>query len=148
MQARSIFLALLLFFGGIGVGYYWGRHPAGSDAIASKTEPIGKWRAQIDIPGSVELPTENPIIKFTFTRTKNFKVGYLTVTHENLTDRSYMVNYAIFGYDEKGRRISEGFEEFLIGKHESVVKQVLLDSQASPLSFKFGSVFAIQMFPE
>jgi hypothetical protein len=76
------------------------------------------------------------------------KLGYLSVTHENLTDRSFVVRYAVFGYDDKGLRISEGTDQFPIGKHEKVVRQVFLESQASAVSFKLGSMFAIQMFPE
>jgi len=148
MQARSIFLALLLFAAGLGIGYYVGRHPDISETFAPKAKQSGTWRARITVPGSVELPTENPIIRCTFAKTAEYKVGYIGVTHENLTDRSFVVKYAIFGYDEKGRRISEGVDQFPIGKHESVVRQVFLESQASALSFKFGSVFAIQMFPE
>ena len=97
----------------------------------------------------MELPTDSAaVIKCTFSNTTDYKVGYLSVTHENLTDRSFVVQYAIFGYDDKGRRISEGVDQFPIGKHEKVVRQVFLESQASAVSFKFGSMFAIQMFPE
>jgi hypothetical protein len=149
MQARSIFLALLLFAAGLGIGYYAGHHPAVFESAAPQPTQSGKWRAQINIPGSVELPTDSAaVIKCTFAKTTDYKVGYLSVTHENLTDRSFVVQYAIFGYDDKGRRISEGVDQFPIGKHEKVVRQVFLESQASAVSFKFGSMFAIQMFPE
>jgi len=42
----------------------------------------------------------------------------------------------------KGRRISEGVDQFPIGKHEKVVRQVLLESQASAVSFKSPGVRA------
>jgi hypothetical protein len=149
MQARSILISALLFAAGLGIGYYVGHQPGLSDSAASKSVQPGKWRAQITIPGSVELPTDRTaVIKCTFAKTTLFKFGFLNVTRENLTGRSFMVKYTIFGYDEKGRRISEGNDQFLIGKHESVVGQVILESQVSPVSPKFGPVFAIQMFPE
>lgn len=146
MQARTLFLVLLLFAAGVGIGYYVGSHPAALEHVAQKTVQSGKWRAQINIPGSVELPTEDPVIKCTFAKANDFKIGYVSVTHQNLTDRSFAVNYAIFGYDEKGRRISLGTDEFLIGKRETVVRNVYLQSQVSMFG-KIGSVFAIQMFP-
>lgn len=145
MQARNIFLGLLLFVAGLGVGYYAGRHPA-SLKSETKSEQSGTWRARVRIPGSVELPVENPIIKCTFARTLESSLGFLSVTHRNLTDRSYIVNYDVFGYDEKGQRVSQGTDEFVIGKRETVVRKLYLYSQ-EPGMGKIGSVFAIQIFP-
>jgi hypothetical protein len=147
MQARSIFLALLLFIAGLGVGYYAGRHPAVLEKSGTKTQQSGTWRAQVRVPGSVELPVENPIIKCTFAKTLDSGFGFLSVTHKNLTDRSYIVNYDVYGYDEKRQRVSLGTDEFVIGRHETVVRNVYLDSQAPGIG-KIGSVFVIQMFPK
>ena len=70
--------------------------------------------------------------------------GYVAATAANLTDRSYSVRYSIYGYDHDGRRISEGNDEFTIGKRETVLRKVFLVSQQSAQG-QLGSVFSIQV---
>jgi hypothetical protein len=54
------------------------------------------------------------------------------------------VRYSIYGYDQDGRRISEGDDEFTIGKREKVLRKVFLVSQQSAQG-QLGSVFSIQV---
>ena|SRR5215831_2663371 len=146
MQVRSIFLALLLFAAGFGLGYYVGRNPALSKSFSLRSQQSGSWRAELKISGSVQLPTDSPILKCSLSKPAEYNLGFVTVTHKNLTDRSFIVNYAIFGYDGKGRRVSEGVDEFVIGRHESVLRKVFLESHSA--SFKpDADMFVIQVLP-
>jgi hypothetical protein len=115
-------------------------------ASASKAT-LGPWNAKFSIPGSVELPKETPVIKCSFSKSREGVFGYIGVTVVNVSDHSYVVRYNIYGYDQNGRRISEGSDEFAIGKHETVLRNVSLQSQESILG-KLGSVFWVQMVLE
>ena len=68
----------------------------------------------------------------------------MNVTFTNLLDRQFQVNYAIFGYNKKGQRISEGTDDFVIAGRESVVRKVQLVNQEAMMSAP-GSVFWIEM---
>ncbi len=105
---------------------------------------LGPWNAKFSIPGSVELPKEAPVIKCSFSKSREAVFGRIGVTVANVSDHSYVVRYNIYGYDQNGRRISEGSDEFAIGKRESVLRNVSLQSQESVFG-KLGSVFWIQM---
>jgi hypothetical protein len=99
--------------------------------------------------GSANLPEQTPIIKCSLSKPLEYGLGFLSITFTNLSGPSFFVKYTILGYDEKGRRISEGTDEFAIGGHESMVRKVFVESQASLASrSRLGSVFWIQIVLE
>ncbi len=116
-----------------------------SQASAKKT--LGPWKAKFTIPGSAVLPEKSPTVKCSFTKSANAGFGYISVTVANLSDEPYAVRYSIYGYDQNGRRISRGDDEFAIGRHETVLRNVFLESEESVLG-KLGSVFWIQIVLE
>jgi hypothetical protein len=122
-----------------------GHQPASSEASAKKT--LGPWKAKFTIPGSAVLPDDNPTVKFSFAKSADAGFGFIAVTVANLSDESYAVRYNIYGYDKNGRRISQGSDEFAIGKHETVLRSVFLKSEKSVLG-ELGSEFWIQMILE
>ena len=126
------------------------REPSGTQESQGATMPIlsgkrnlGPWNVKFGIPGSADVPEKSPIIKWSFAQDMDTGFGYIAVTAANLTDRSYSVRYNIYGYQD-GRRISEGNDEFTIGKRETVVRKVFLVSQQSAQA-QLGSVFSIQV---
>jgi hypothetical protein len=143
MKARSIFLALLLFAAGLGIGYYVGHHSTVSNTLAAKST-LGPWKAKFTVPGSADLPEQSTVIKCRFTKPLEYGFGYMNVTLTNLDSRQFLVRYAVFGYNKKGQRISQGTDEFTIGRHESVVRKVYLANQESMMSAP-GSAFWIEM---
>ncbi len=138
MRVRQVPIAVLVFIVGFMVGFYAGRH---SSQLTDATNPgrqaaqtgtkLGPWRASFRIPGSVHMPDTNPIVECDFAKPLDFGLGYLSVTVTNLVPRSYLVRYYIYGYDAKGRRVSEGEDTFAIGRHEKVLRKVFLESHAS-----------------
>jgi hypothetical protein len=74
------------------------------------------------------LPDGNPVIRFEFGKVERFLADNLTVTITNMTGRQCIVAYTVFGYDSKGRRVSEDSAEFRIGSHESVVRGIWLST--------------------
>jgi hypothetical protein len=143
MQARSIFLALLLFAVGLGIGYYAGHHSNVSNTSAA-TNTLGPWKAKFTVPGSADLPEQNTVIRCRFAKPVEYSLGFMNITFTNLEDRQFLVRYAVFGYNKKGQRISEGTDQFAIGRHESVVRKVYLSNQESVMSVP-GSGFWIEM---
>ena len=113
-------------------------------SLSSAKKTLGPWRVKFGVPGSAEVPEKSPILKYSFEGTN---AGYIAVTAENLSDRSCAVKYSIYGYDQDGRRISEGSDEFTIGKRETVLRKVLLLSQQASLG-QLGSTFSIQVVLE
>ena len=111
--------------------------------ILSGKRNLGPWNVKFGIPGSADVPEKSPIIKWSFAQDMDTGFGYIAVTAANLTDRPYSVRYNIYGYQD-GRRISEGNDEFTIGKRETVVRKVFLVSQQSAQA-QLGSVFSIQV---
>ena len=149
---RNMLLAVLLLGTGLGIGYYLGRHSTAQEKTSRKDTAkniLGPWQAKFSVPGSAALPQQTPVIQCTFSKPPEYRVGFLSATFTNLNDRPYVVMYAILGYDEKGRKISEGKDDFVIGKHESVVRKVFVESQAGTFHLdRIGSVFWIQMVLE
>jgi len=143
MRARSIFLALLLFAAGLGIGYYAGHHSNISNTSAVKST-LGPWKAKFTVPGSADLPEQNTVIRCRFAKPLEYSLGFMNITLTNLDDRQFLVRYAIFGYNKKGQRISEGTDQFAIASHESVVRKVYLSNQESMMSMS-GSGFWLEM---
>jgi hypothetical protein len=127
------------------------REPSGTQESQGAAMPIfsgkktfGPWKVKFGIPGSADVPEKSPILKYSFAEDLNTGFGYIAVTAANLSDQSYSVRYSIYGYDQDGRRISEGDDEFTIGKREKVLRKVFLVSQQSAQG-QLGSVFSIQV---
>ncbi len=118
-----------------------------STSQASTKKTLGPWKAKFNIPGSVVLPDKSPTVKCSFAKSADAGFGFISITVANLNDESYTVRYNIYGYDQSGRRISQGSDEFAIGKRETVLRSVFLKSEESVLG-KLGSVFCIQMLLE
>lgn len=118
-----------------------------STSQASTKNTLGPWKAKFSIPGSAALPENSPTVKCSFAKSATAGFGFIAVTVANLNDESYVVRYDIYGYDQKGKRISQGSDEFAIGKHETVLRNVFLQSEES-VPGKVGSVFWIQMVLE
>ncbi|SRR5258705_368704 len=114
---------------------------------ASTKKTLGPWKAKLAIPGSALLPEQNPIVKCSLAKPSDGGFGFIGVTVANLSNETYAVRYNIYGYDQSGRRISQGSDEFAIGKRETVLRSVFLKSEESVLG-KLGSVFWIQMILE
>lgn len=114
-----------------------------SQTTASK-KTLGPWQAKLKMPSTAALPVENPVINCSLSRTPEFTIGYVNVTFTNLADQSYVVKYVISGYNAVGQRVSEGADEFAIGKRESVVRKNFLSYRKSLMS-RPGSLFMIQM---
>ena len=112
--------------------------------ILSGKRNLGPWSVKFGIPGSAEVPEKSPMIKFSFAQDTDMGFGYIGVTAANLTDRPCSVRYNVYGYDEHGQRISEGNDEFNIGKRETVLRKVFLVSQQSAQG-DLGSTFSIQV---
>jgi hypothetical protein len=118
-----------------------------SASLASTKKTLGPWKAKFTIPGSATLPEQNPTVKCSFAKSRDAGFGFIGVTVANLSNESYTVRYNIYGYDQRGRRISQGSDEFAIGKRETVLRSVFLKSEESVLG-KLGSVFWIQLVLE
>ena len=90
--------------------------PPQSDAVPQATAKhiLGSWQAKLTVPGTASLPSENPVIKCSLLKTADFSAGYLHLAFANLSDQSYVVKYAVLGYNTKGERISQGNDEFAI----------------------------------
>jgi len=133
-------------------GYYAGRHSA---QLADVMKPgqqtartgikLGPWKASFRVPGTVHMPDANPVVECDFLKPFDFQLGFLGMTVRSLSDRSYLVRYHIYGYDAKGRRISDGGDEFAIGPRERVVRKVFLKSHDPGIQSQLGSTFWVQM---
>lgn len=119
-----------------------GQHQSTFQDSAKKT--LGPWKAKFSIPGSTVLPDNNPIVKCSFANSPDAAFGFIGVTVTNLGGESYAVRYSIYGYNQSGRRISQGDDGFVIGKRETVLRRVFLNSEEKAFG-KLGSVFWIQM---
>jgi len=146
---------------GFMLGYFAGRHSArlpesttprlpqstmpGAQTSQRGTE-LGTWGANLRIPAFVQLPDESPLIECDFEESPNIYSGLMHVTVTNLTSRAYLVRLYVYGYDSENRRVSDAKEEFEIGGHESVVRQILLRSQVLDLrTFRFGHTFRVEV---
>lgn len=90
------------------------------------------------------MPDAHPLIRYDFQDAPDAS-GFAGVTITNLSDRPYVVDYHVYGYDSEGRRVSDGEDEFAIGRRESVVRKILLVSQAPVLQREFGATFSVEM---
>ena len=149
---KRLLTALSLLTVGFLAGFYAGRQssalpgPARQTAQTPPPAPIrpSPLKATFSFPGSVQLPERNPQIRCDF-RNPPDETGFAAVTVANLADRSYSLDYHIYGYDSEGRRVSEGEDQFVIGRRESVLRRVLLISQAPVSGRDFGTTFSVQM---
>jgi hypothetical protein len=101
-------------------------------------------KASFRFPGSVQLPEGHPKVRCDFQDPPD-ETGFAAVTVTNLANRSYSLDYHVYGYDSEGRRVSEGQDEFVIGRRESVVRKILFVSQTSMSRRDFGTTFSVQM---
>ena len=139
---------------GFALGYLEGRHSLGLLGTANPGQALlpqesgqagaklGPWTASFRLPGSVQMPDKSPVVKCAF---KAIKFSYMYVTITNLTSRPYLVTYNLYGYDAKGRRVSDGHDQFTIGGHESVARKVMLLDRAEGFFAQFGRTFSVQM---
>jgi uncharacterized protein YcfL len=154
----QIFGGILVFVLGFGLGYFAGqsRQPSATSAepaLKNQSSPkeLGPWKAVFRLPRSVEMPEPEPILRCLFEKSSKVEslLNPLVVTVSNLESKSYMVHYEVYGYDAKGRRVSEGVDEFAIGPKETVVRRPHLESQAAltetDFKSRFGSTFGLEM---
>ena len=130
-----VLAAVALFFGGVLVGYFVGHVPRLDpfrNQERTQQEPsgtkLGTWETTFKPPGSVRLPDANPVVTFEFGKVDQFVYDRLTVTITNMTASTYTLSYTIFGYDSKGRRVSESEAAFQIGGHESVIREIRMET--------------------
>jgi len=151
MNVKQLLIAIALLALGFLAGFYTARHSAALPGVAKQaaqappapTRP-SPLKASFRFPGSVQLPEGNPKVRCDFQDPPD-ETGFAAVTVTNLTDRSYSVDTHIYGYDSEGRRVSEGEDEFVIGRRESVVRKILFVSQAPVSRRDFGTTFSVQM---
>ncbi len=148
---KRLLVAIALLASGFLAGYYAGRRSSAlpgptKQAAQAPLTPIrpSPLKATFRIPGSVQLPEGNPKIRCDFQDPPD-ATGFATATITNLADRSYSVDYHIYGYDSEARRVSEAEDEFVIGRRESVVRKILFVSQAPVSRREFGTTFSVQM---
>jgi hypothetical protein len=132
-----VLTAVALVLGGLAVGYFLGRAPwdvrqkrQSVQQVQPGTE-LGEWETKFKPPASVRLPDANPVVTFEFGKVERIFFDNLTVTVTNMTASPYTLTYVVFGYDLKGRRVSEDRDAFQIGGHESVVRKITLQTSGS-----------------
>ncbi len=122
----------LVFITGVVFGYSIALYRSrGRAAVPGTTTTLGPWAATFKVPSSMRLPDKDPVLKFEFTRDRMASLDELKLTVSNLTDQSYLVTYGIYAYNTKGKRVSGDFDKFAIGKHESVIRQIMLSTYGS-----------------
>lgn len=149
MNKRQALIAISILGLGFAGGYCVGRHPRNLATLISDAKH-GAWVAHFKMPGSFGLPEKAPVIKCSFRPDDQIMAlaGMFQATMTNLTDRRYIVQYQIVGYDAQERRVSEGGDGFTIGGHETVMRQLNLDSQVvsyRSVAVRYGTTFSIQM---
>ena len=154
LNGRQALTGTLILVSGFAAGYFLGQSGhvlRGSAKSPSKDAPVeetlGPWKASFRIPGSVQVPQVQPVVKCEFSKHAESLLGFVNVTLTNLVDKSYVISYQVYGYDSKGRRISEGDDEFAIGPRESVIKKLFLDRQLPVESqgSRLGSTFWLEV---
>jgi hypothetical protein len=132
---RWVLLAAAIFLAGTLVGYFVAQlfpqnalQKQGRIQQGRSGAKLGPWEAQFKPPTSIQLPDGNPVIRFEFGKVERIIFDTVTVTITNMTGRQWFVSYTVFGYDSKGRRVSEENAEFQIGSHESVVRGIWLST--------------------
>jgi hypothetical protein len=134
-RKQWVLAAVVIFIAGGVVGYFGGQlfHQKAFQKqehiqqAASGTE-LGPWEVQFRPPATIQLPDRNPVIRFEFGKAERISRDNLTVAITNMTGRQCILSYVVFGYDSKGRRVSEAKARFQIGSRESVVREVWLDT--------------------
>jgi hypothetical protein len=126
--------AVAIFLGGV-VGYFVGhvhlQSPFQKQGRIQQGQPsatLGSWETKFKPPASVRLPDTNPVVTFEFGKVERILLDNLTVTITNMTGSPYTLSYVVFGYDSKGSRVSEGKAAFQIGGHESVAREIWLET--------------------
>ena len=153
LNGRQALAGTLILVFGFVVGYFVGQSAhvlrsstkaPSEDAPAGET--LGPWKASFRIPGSLQVPQDQPAIRCDFSRPV-FGLVHETIT--NLVDKSFVISYQVYGYDPKGRRVSEAEDEFAIGPRESVVRELSLHSHAATMSLDtraiLGSTFRLEV---
>jgi hypothetical protein len=151
---KKLVIAIILVTFGFGSGYYFGHHSSApapavvpSGQSSASANELGLLSAKFHIPGSVRMPDANSLIALNVPRQGgDIILGFLHLTMTNLKSQPYLVRYHVYGYDTRGRRVSEGQDEFAIGSHESVAREIWLRSQTENLNV--GSTFWVQMMQE
>ena len=119
LNGRQALAGTLILVFGFVVGYFVGQSAhvlrsstkaPSEDAPAGET--LGPWKASFRIPGSLQVPQDQPAIRCDFSRPV---FGLVNETITNLVDKSFVISYQVYGYDPKGRRVSEAEDEFAIG---------------------------------
>jgi hypothetical protein len=137
---------------GFVLGYFAGRYSLrlpgstvpGAQSSHQGTE-LGPWTGSFKIPGSFHMPENSPFIRCDFGESPT-AWGQMHVTITNLTGRSYLIRFSIYGYDSSARRISDAHDEFAIGGHESIVRGLTLWSQVFGLHHNpFGQTFRAEI---
>lgn len=148
---KRLLIAIVLLAAGFLAGFYAGHRDSRSSDLTKQaaqapaaTNEVGQWKARFRFPGSVQMPDAHPLIRYDFQDAPDAS-GFAGVTITNLSDRPYVVDYHVYGYDSEGRRVSDGEDEFAIGRRESVVRKILLVSQAPVLQREFGATFSVEM---
>ena len=131
MSTKHVAGAAALFIVGALLGYVAGRHvqqsgtrPQGAADQQQKRTKTGSWSVKFSGAASFRLPEKEPIVRLDVKQHKPYLLDALILSATNLTDRSYVVSYNVYGYDSKGSRMSEGGDKFAIGRRESVIRQV------------------------
>ena len=87
---------------------------------------LGSWETQFKPPTTIRLPDANPLIILKFGEVRRGFYDYLTVTISNMTGEPYTFSYVVFGYDSKALPVSEAHDDFQIGNHEIVAREISL----------------------
>jgi len=108
------------------------------------------WIAEFKMPGSFGLPGKAPVVKCGFQPDDEIMAlaGTFQATFTNLTARKYLLEYQVVGYDARGRRVSEGVDKFTISSHETVMRELDLNSQVvsfRSVAARYGTAFWIRM---
>ncbi len=87
---------------------------------------LGSWETQFKPPATIRLPDENPLIILKFGEVRPGFYDYLTATITNITGEPYTLSYVVSGYDSKGMPVCEAHDDFQIGNHEIVAREISL----------------------
>jgi hypothetical protein len=142
---KQLLAATVLVVSGFLAGFFVGRQAREGPRVppqARQTKTrLGPWNVTFRLPASIQVPEGQPILKFEFERSSLRSLDALPVTISNLSDRSYLVSCSLYGYDSKGRRMSQATDIFPIGRRERVVREFLLFPYAS-----FGAIMQARSF--
>jgi hypothetical protein len=150
MRKRALLILLAIVACGFAAGYWAGRRSRTSAVSSPPQAQHMAFDAKLQIPGSVDLPERSPVIRCGVARPRLFSgLGDLHVTFTNLTEGTYRITCFLYGYDPKGRRVSEYTDHFAVGRRETVIRDIYPDTQlfspGASLEARFGKDFWIQI---